>query len=68
MIYTVWGIPFGVDHDVKLLVDAPDLNAAVHDVIELHQGDFALSGAFIDTDWFPLQTISAEPLPQGVLR
>jgi len=68
MIYTVFGFPIGVDHEVNFLVGAPDLTAAVLGVIELHDGDFVLTGAFIDTDWVPLQTIAAEPLPQGRLR
>jgi hypothetical protein len=68
MIYAVYGYAQYAQCKLKILVDSCDLVTAVHDVVDLNGEDFILLGAFIDTDWFPLQTLAAEPLPQAGLR
>lgn len=67
MIYSIHG-QFKGAPPIRVLIDAQDLLTAQRCAVDLHGGDFELISAFIDTDWTPLQTIAAEPLPQGGLR
>jgi len=67
MIYAIHGQTKDV-RAVRVLIDAPNMLAAQCCAIDLHGDDFVLTGAFIETDWVPLQTIAVEPLPQGGLR